>query len=131
MGDARARIAMRENPYKDMRLYERFELGVEAQLSDAASNTEFPVHIVDVGMGGVQLRSTQPLPPTIPTMLAVALTGHPTLRFSGHVRYSNLNDQDATYVSGFKFTPATLEERVVISDFVRQIFEDQWQSLAS
>ena len=112
---------------KDKRIYARFEVGAEATLKHGSKS--FKVTVNDVSLGGVQLLS----PDALPTEDTVLLVPKPTkgeLKLNGRVRYCAKGDTGA-FISGYKFEPRTLEERVAIAEFVREIFENSWEALAS
>jgi len=122
---------MNQDSYKDMRLYARFELGETALLKSESNDGGFDIEIVDIGLGGVQLRSDKKLPVEVPTTIHIQRDPKTLLVLHGHVRYSNLCDGEKVYVSGYKFSPENMQERVIIAEFVREVFENQWQELAS
>ena len=113
----------------DLRLYARFECATGALLLSKLDNQLYGVSVLDIGLGGVQLRSANPLPVDIEMSLQIELTPGKALSFNGKVRYSS--GQPGEYSSGFKFAPETQEERVSIANFVHEIFQNQWEALAS
>ena len=122
---------MKQDSYKDLRAFERFEVGENATLTDTATGTGYEIHVADVSLGGLQLRSEKPLPSETLSLIKVSLGPRNEFEFHGHVRYCNLSTQEKSFVSGFKFAPQSGQERVNIAEFVRQVFENEWQDLAS
>lgn len=86
--------------------------------------------LVDIGLGGVQLRSKELLPTNVDLNLRLGQDGKAPLDLKGKIRYCYPDDEDGMYVSGFKFAPETHEERVAIAQFVHGVFQKQWEALA-
>lgn len=114
----------------DLRLYARFEHVECAMVYEKGNSEPFRAMLVDIGLGGVQLRSKEPLPVSVPLEMSLGQDGKQPLIARGHVRYSHNETDDDLYVSGFKFTPETHEERTAIAEYVHGVFQRQWQSLA-
>lgn len=90
----------------------------------------FRATVVDIGLGGVQLRSTTKLPVEEKLTLHIGQDDAQPLHLHGMVRYSNLTD-GGSFASGFKFLPESHQERVMIAEFVHSVFQRQWELLAS
>lgn len=117
----------------DARLFARFDLNEVADLVDKESGGCYKVTIVDIGLGGVQLRSQQLLPVDTKMVLGLSLPDGPTAKFVGSARYCNETQEHEAgkFTSGFKFYPETHKERVEIAEFVHAVFQRQWEILAS
>lgn len=115
----------------DLRLYARFEYVECAMLYDSADSEPYRAMLVDIGLGGVQLRSKETLPVEQPMQLKIGQDGKAPLVIKGHVRYCHPGGDDGMFVSGFKFAPESHEERVQIAEYVHGVFQRQWQALAS
>lgn len=114
----------------DLRLYARFEY-VECAMVYADGEPEpYRAMLVDIGLGGVQLRSKEPLPVDRPMTMKIGQDGKSPLSIHGHIRYCHPTADDGMYVSGFKFAPQKHEERVQIAEYVHGVFQRQWQALA-
>lgn len=87
--------------------------------------------LVDIGLGGVQLRSKEPLPVAQAMSLKIGQDGKAPLSITGAIRYCHAGGDDGMYVSGFKFAPASHDERVAVAEYVHGVFQRQWESLAS
>ena len=117
--------------YSDLRLYARFDL-VECAVVYSESNPEpYRATLVDIGLGGVQLRSKEPMPVEEKLSLHLGQDAQEPLKICGIARYSKLDEKDGMYVTGFKFTPESHQERVAIAEFVHGVFQRQWEILAS
>jgi c-di-GMP-binding flagellar brake protein YcgR len=114
----------------DLRLYARFEY-VECAMVYEEGNTEpYRAMLIDIGLGGVQLKSKDKLPVSIPLEMNLGQDDKAPLVAKGHIRYCYKDGEEDFYVSGFKFTPESHEERVQIAEYVHAVFQRQWQSLA-
>lgn len=85
--------------------------------------------LADIGLGGVQLQTRVPLPVNEPSRLHVGRDGSSPLEISGAVVYSHSMGDDGLFVSGFKFLPASHEERVAVAEYVHGIFQREWDEL--
>lgn len=115
----------------DMRLYARFEYAECAMVYEENRSEPFRAMLVDIGLGGVQLRTKEDLPTEVPLSLQIGQDGKAPLELKGKVRYCYPEETEGMYISGFKFTPQTHEERVAIAEYVHGIFQRQWELLAS
>lgn len=114
----------------DGRLFARFDF-VECAMVYVGSDSEpYRAMLVDIGLGGVQLRSKDSLPVEVPLTLKIGQDGKAPLAIKGVVRYCHPGSEDGLYVSGFKFAPETHDERVAIAEYVHGVFQRQWQALA-
>src|SRR2546423_230726 len=103
---------MSEHGNRDKRVYARFEVGAEATLKQGLRSIKVTVN--DISLGGVQLHSAEELP-TDETVLEVPKPTKGELQLHGRVRYCAKDDRGGVYISGYKFEPRTLEERVAIA----------------
>src|SRR4051794_19038662 len=113
----------------DLRLYARFEFNECAYLYSDSEPEPYRALLVDIGLGGVQLRSKDPIPVETKLTLHIGKDGQEPLKFVGKVRYCNLASGEDIYISGFKFTPEGHQERVSIAEFVHEVFQRQWEIL--
>lgn len=116
---------------QDSRLYARFELNECAVISRNEQDEPFRTILVDIGLGGAQLRSKEELPTGEILNLTLGRDGKSPVTLKGVVRYSHPTEEPDTYVNGFKFAPETHAERVTIAEFVHEVFQRQWEILAS
>ena len=86
--------------------------------------------VVDISLGGLQIRTKDCLPLGREVRLKVARTESSPLIFRGEVRHSSLMPGSDLYASGFRFLPETHEERITIAEDVHDIFLRQAESLA-
>ena len=118
--------------HSDLRLYARFDFIECAMLYAERTPEPYRVMLVDIGLGGVQLRSKDIIPVEEKLILHIGQNGAVVpLKLVGKVRYCHDTDEDGMYISGFKFMPESHQERVEIAEFVHEVFQKQWEILAS
>lgn len=114
----------------DVRRYERFELLDYAMVHPAKGGEPFRSVVVDIGLGGVQLRSKEQLPTGEQCVLHIGQSDKPPLVLAGEVRYSKPDAENGLYSSGFKFLPVNHEERAAIAAYVHSVFMRQGEAMA-
>jgi hypothetical protein len=114
---------------KDLRFYARFEFAECAMVYEDEQSEPYRAMLVDIGLGGVQLRSKEHLPVNLPLTLTIGQDEGAPLTFRGKVRYCHC-DNENMWVSGFKFAPESHEERVAIAEYVHGVFQRQWRQSA-
>lgn len=117
-------------PNSDGRRYERFEILDYAMVSSKNHKEAFRSVIVDIGLGGLQLRSKDKLPVGDTCSLQIGQTDGEPIQIRGEVRYSRVTDETGLYCSGFKFMPASHEERAAIAQYVHSVFMRQGEAIA-
>lgn len=114
---------------KDLRFYARFEFAECAMVYEEKHPEPYRAMLIDIGLGGVQLRSKEHLPVNEPLTLQIGRDDGAPLSLHGKVRYCH-HDAEGMWVSGFKFAPETHEERVIIAEYVHGVFQRQWRQIA-
>lgn len=115
----------------DGRLFARFDFVECAMIYQGEDAEPYRAMLVDIGLGGVQLRSKETLPVEVPLYMKIGQDGKAPLTIRGMVRYCHAGDEDGMFVSGFKFAPQTHEERVSVAEYVHSVFQRQWEMMAS
>ena len=107
---------------KDQRRHVRYEL-VDFALLEAPSIDE-PIRcvIVDVSLGGIQVRSKVALPVGCQAVLHIAQLGRRPLKVRGEVRHTEKIPGSELIASGFRFLPETHEDRIAIMEYVHAVF---------
>jgi len=113
----------------DLRLYARFELGTEAKVSSDGEAESVASRLVDIGLGGVSLETNTALEANSKVNLQIDIKSI-SLEVPCQVLYCCPNKQ-GSFSSGLKFVPSTHQERVAIAEFVHDVFQRQWEILAS
>lgn len=109
----------------DTRRYARFEMFEYAMVY--VPNRPDPVRtvIVDIGLGGLQLRSRGELPVGETCMVQVGSAAGKSFELRGEVRHSTALPETNIYSTGIRFLPATHEDRVAIAEYVHAVFQRQ------
>lgn len=116
-----------EKKGKDLRAYPRFDLLECAVLYREGSPDPFRAMIVDIGIGGVQLRTKENLPLNETLTLHIGQDGKKPIAVPGFVRYCHASTEgDGIFESGFKFTPTTHAQRATVAEYVHDVFMGQW-----
>ena len=113
----------------DNRRFARFELLECAMLYVGKETEPIRVIIADIGLGGVQLRSKEPIPLDQPLMLHIGRDDKDPIQMKGSVLYSHPGEEPL-YVTGFCFMPETHEERIAVAEYVHGVFQNQFDALA-
>jgi hypothetical protein len=114
----------------DKRRYIRYEVLDYAQAHLSSTFEPFNVVIVDIGLGGLQLRSRETLPVGSKCKLHVGNEDKPPLVLVGEVRHSMRVPNSDLVASGVRFLPKTHEERLTIAEYVHAVFQRQCDLLA-
>lgn len=107
---------------KDMRRHVRYELIDFALLEHPSLEDAVRCVIVDVSLGGLQVRSKQTLPVGEACFLRIARLGKKPLVIRGEVRHSGFIPDTDLIGSGFRFLPENNEDRIAIMDYVHSVF---------
>lgn len=107
---------------KDQRRHVRYELVDFALLEADSLSDSIRCIIVDVSLGGLQIRSKNALPLGERCYLRIARLGKRPLVIQGEVRHSGFVQGTDLVGSGFRFLPETNEDRVAIMDYVHDVF---------
>lgn len=124
-------MSEKSNKKIDRRVFPRFEYLECAMIY--APNLADPIRtmVVDIGIGGLQLRSKEGVPVGELLEVHIGRDENPPLRVKGYARFSQLiDDGENLYVTGFKFSPRTHEERAAIAQYVHDVFTRQWNIMA-
>ena len=107
---------------RDQRKHVRYEL-VDFALLEAPSLKE-PIRcvVVDVSLGGIQVRSKMALPVGERCVLHIAQLGAKALNVRGEVRHTGPIPGSELISSGFRFLPETHEDRIAIMEYVHSVF---------
>lgn len=114
----------------DKRRYIRYEV-LDYALAYTSSALE-PLHvvIVDIGLGGLQLRSRKILTLGDKCKLHIGSPDHPPTVLVGEVRHSMPVPDSDLIATGIRFLPKTHDERLAIAEYVHTVFQRQCDLLA-
>ena len=114
----------------DQRKYIRYEVLEYALVYAAASLEPLHVVIVNIGLGGLQLRSRDRLPVGERCQFHVGMIDRPPLILPGEVRHCVPVPGSDLVSTGVRFQPRTHEERLAIAEYVHSVFQRQCDLLA-
>lgn len=87
--------------------------------------------IADVGLGGLALRTHEPLEAGSKLKLVVGRGSDSSITIKGIVRHVSVNPESRLYAVGVQFQPENHEERVTIAQYVHEIFQRRCDVVAS
>lgn len=123
-----ANMGLRVNT--DQRRYARFEVLDYAMVYPIdEGRVPFSAVVTDVGLGGVQLRTKERIPPGLACELVIGTPDGKQLTLQGEIRNSRPVKNSSLYGSGYRFTPASHEERIAIAEYVHMVFQRQGERL--
>ena len=109
----------------DKRKYIRYEF-LEYALLTAPSFIEAQhVVIVNIGLGGLQLRARSKFVAGEKCSLQVGKEDCPPISLPGEIRHVISIEGSDLYAIGVRFLPKTHEERLTIAEFVHAVFQRQ------
>jgi c-di-GMP-binding flagellar brake protein YcgR len=116
---------------RDVRRYARFEMLEYALVFFQNEEEAVRAVIVDIGLGGLQIRTRNLLPIGESCIIQVAVDDGDPLELRGEVRHSTQVADSEIYASGFRFVPETHEERMAIANYVHAVFLRQGERAVS
>ncbi|MFQ3586662.1 MAG: PilZ domain-containing protein [Fimbriimonadaceae bacterium] len=117
------------NVSPEKRRYERFAVMDYAMVQTDDGSPPFRAMIVDVGIGGIQVRSREKLPVGESCRLEIGGdTGSLVLR--GEVRHCRPLEGSDLFATGVRFMPTCHEERAGIATYVHRAFVEQREMLS-
>jgi len=115
----------------DKRRYIRYELLDYAQLEQIGSGPTLNTIIVDIGLGGLQLRSREPVTVGTKCHITVGRMEGAILTFRAEIRHCAQVEGAELFGLGVRFLPESHDERMGIAEFVHAIFQRQCDLLAN
>jgi len=107
---------------KDQRRHVRYELVDFALLESPSTQEPIRCVVVDVSLGGIQVRSKIGLPVGEQCTLHIAQLGAKPLKVRGEVRHIENIKGSELIGTGLRFLPETHEDRVAIMEYVHGVF---------
>lgn len=109
----------------DKRRYVRYEILDYATIEVEEPQSVFHAVIVDIGLGGLQLRTKAPLPVGCVARIRAANSEGAVLVLRSEIRHSMMLPDSDLFASGVRFVPETHDQRVMIAEYVHGIFQRQ------
>jgi len=97
------------------------------------TETEEPIRsvVVDIGLGGLQVRTRQSLPNGTPCNLKIGNMEHPPVSIRGEVRYVQPIAGCELFSVGIRFVPESHQQRADVAEYVHSVFQRQAETLIS
>ena len=114
----------------DKRRYLRYEVLDYAVIRRDGETDAVNAVIVDIGLGGLQVRSKDSLRVGDECIISVGLNNRPPLHLRGEVRHCSLMDDSGLFGSGIRFIPKDHADRIAIAEYVHDVFQRQCDLLA-
>lgn len=106
----------------EQRRHTRYEL-IDFALIETPEGEPIRCVVVDVSLGGLQVRSKQSMPVGQQCFLRMAVNGKRLLRIKGEVRHSQAVPGTDLFASGFRFLPSNEEHRREVMQYVHDVFK--------
>lgn len=113
----------------DHRRDHRFELMDYAVATRPNHEGSFRSVVVDISLGGLQVRSRTEFVPGEICSLSIGRGNQPPLQIHGEVRYSQAIEDSDLFATGFRLLPESMGERIEWVDYVHNVFQVQGESL--
>lgn len=117
--------------YSDRRRHARFELFDYAVLERLDANETQQAVVIDVSLGGIQVRSRVPLTMGAKFRLTIGRGELKPVLISTEVRYVGPIPDTDLYSIGFRCAPQSALERIAWVEYVHDVFKSQGEVLIS
>jgi hypothetical protein len=115
----------------DLRRFARFEVLDYAKVFLNTSDEPLSAVVVDVGLGGIQIRTREKMTDgTNCTLLIGNEDGNP-LKIEAEIRSVRKIDDSELYGAGCRFLPEGHDQRIAIAEYVHMVFQRQGEKLVS
>lgn len=121
---------MLPNLDSDKRRYIRYEV-LDCARIDLDSDHSFQSIVVDIGLGGMQMRARSEAPAGAPLAITVGRSNDEPLELRGEVRHCVALNGTGLHSIGVRFTPRNHDERMAIAEYVHSIFQRQCDLLSN
>ncbi|MBL8061280.1 MAG: PilZ domain-containing protein [Chthonomonas sp.] len=118
---------MSEGNGNDGRRFKRWDVFEYALITPEGENSPEPAVIVDLSLGGVQVRGRKQYPAGHTVVITIAQDGEKRITTNAEVRYSHTIDDSDLFSTGFKFVPANMDQRVELVNFIHHRFQEGLQ----
>ena len=114
----------------DQRRYARFEILDYATVTGGSAGASDTAMVVDVGLGGLQLRWKNPGEVGDAIVISIGRNGAEPLDIQVQVTNKRQIEADLWAV-GCRFLPGSHEQRVAVAEYVHNVFQRQGERLVS
>jgi c-di-GMP-binding flagellar brake protein YcgR len=113
----------------DKRRYLRYDILDYVTLTLDSTHNPINAVIVDISLGGLQLRSREHLPAGRLCTIRVGCADLPPLSIRGEVRHSSPVPDSDLFATGIRFMPESHADRMAIAEYVHEVFQRQCDEL--
>ncbi len=111
--------------FNDRRRHARFELLDYAIVTKEGTSDSTRSVIVDISLGGLQVRSRQPFENGAAYQLQIGRGESDPITILAEARHSKIIDDSDLFSTGFRLTPKTAVERIEWVEYVHNVFKTQ------
>lgn len=115
----------------DQRRYARFEVLDYAKVTSDKIKEPISAVVVDVGLGGIQIRSREQLTEGDSCTLVIGREDGSPLTIKAEVRTVRPIEDSDLFGAGCRFLPDNHTERMAIAEYVHMVFQRQGEKLVS
>lgn len=115
--------------FSDVRQHARFELLEYAVIKDAETGNSTRSIVIDVSLGGLQVRSKQQFEPNANFLLNIGRGDSEPIAIEAESRYCVAIEGSDLFATGFRCTPSTSAQRMQWVEYVHAIFQMQGEHL--
>lgn len=115
----------------DLRRYARFDMFEYAIIESPSHGESIRAVVVDISLGGLQIRCREHLPPGEIVRVKVGQSEAQPLQLKVEVRYCVPVEGSDINAVGLRFMAANHEERLQIANYVHAVFLRQGEALTS
>lgn len=114
-----------EQDYSDRRRHARFELLEYAIITKEGDTESTRSVIVDISLGGLQLRSRDPFEDGATYHLEIGRGEEDPIKVVAEARHSKPIEDSDLFSTGFRLTPRNAMERIEWVEYVHTVFKNQ------
>lgn len=126
---ARDRSMIEQNG-SESRRYKRWDIFEYALVYQEGQQLADPAIIVDLSLGGIQVRSRTQFPAGELCLISIAEDTESSITTHAEVRYSYVLPESDLYATGFRFTPGCIEQRIALVNYIHARFQEGMDSIA-
>lgn len=115
----------------DRRQFARFDILEYALLVREATQASHTCVVVDVSLGGLQIRTRESLQPGETCQITIGRGGVRPVSSRVEVRYVERTEDSELFSIGLKFLPSETKDRIAMVDFIHDVFRRQGEMLLS
>ncbi len=114
---------MDNNSFTDSRRHLRYDIMDFAMIYGASHPQGVRALVVDLGLGGIAIRSREALEADEKIRIQIGKSGGTPYELNGQVRYCDNGQSNPLYSIGIQFEPANHEEKISIARLINEAFQ--------